>query len=130
MDLINLHVTLVPQKRKLNYCCIYLQVTHVSDISTSDRKRLHQGMLTKLECFDNQYQTLNWPEQSKPDKTTQNLWNQTLRRLLCTNNDYLQKPLGRWLYTFKQWYAYFNLTTQETYIYSKQWTKHKVKTKM
>jgi hypothetical protein len=62
MDLINSHVTSETQKRKLNYCRLYLQVTHVSDITTSDGKKLHQGILNEQKCFNNQYQTLNWLE--------------------------------------------------------------------
>eukprot|EP00957_Ditylum_brightwellii_P197748 15065324-Ditylum_brightwellii.AAC.1 len=34
-----------PTMRKLNYCQLYLQVTHLSDITTSDRKRLHLDIL-------------------------------------------------------------------------------------
>ena len=129
MDLINTHITSDTQKRKLNYCRLYLQVTHVSDITTSDGKKLHHGIMHKQESFNNQHQTLNWPEQQIPDKPTWKLWNQTLRQILCTYNNNLKQPLGRWLTTFKRWYAYFHLVTQETYIYSRRWHKHVIKTK-
>eukprot|EP00957_Ditylum_brightwellii_P077074 5857545-Ditylum_brightwellii.AAC.1 len=88
--------------RKLNYCHIYLQVTHLSDITTSDGKRPHptipQATATRL---NNQLQCLQWPIQAKPNKATWQLWTETLQFLVCGTALSLAVPLRKWTNTYK-----------------------------
>eukprot|EP00957_Ditylum_brightwellii_P004111 312292-Ditylum_brightwellii.AAC.1 len=56
--------------QKINYCCLYLQVTHLSDITTLDGTRLIDTSLTNPSKFNNQQLDLNWPIQDPPDLST------------------------------------------------------------
>eukprot|EP00957_Ditylum_brightwellii_P008213 621668-Ditylum_brightwellii.AAC.1 len=66
--------------RKLNYCQLYLQVTHFSDITTLERKRLHLNILREdATRLNNPRQTLQWPLQAKLNKATWQLWIEMLK---------------------------------------------------
>jgi hypothetical protein len=73
MDFISQVIQSPTLKRKINYCPLYLHITHISDITTSNGKRLHPAMLKYPETFQNQNKHLNWPKQRKPDATTWDL---------------------------------------------------------
>jgi hypothetical protein len=57
--------------RKINYCQQYLRVTHVSDIVSSDGKKLHLLILSdQPDKLFNQMPTLNWAIQDCPSVKT------------------------------------------------------------
>jgi hypothetical protein len=78
MDVIQQYVQSPTQQRKLNYCRLYLHITHISDITTSDGRKLHPEMLQQPSKFNNQHKHLLWPEQGKPKTITWELWKKTL----------------------------------------------------
>eukprot|EP00957_Ditylum_brightwellii_P119531 9119725-Ditylum_brightwellii.AAC.1 len=55
---------------KLNYFRLYLQITHLSDITTSDGTCLIESALTNPSEFFNQQLNLNWPIQDPIDPST------------------------------------------------------------
>ena len=82
-------------KKRINACWLYLQVTYVSDICT-DRKRID---------FDANYctglvssSTLTWPKQMMPNPTAWRLWRQAIRRMCTTDGQTLRHPLtNKWV---------------------------------
>eukprot|EP00957_Ditylum_brightwellii_P030731 2328735-Ditylum_brightwellii.AAC.1 len=49
---------------KINNCRMYLKVEHVTDIATTDEKRIHPQLLeTPGRCLNNQKHTVEWPRQ-------------------------------------------------------------------
>eukprot|EP00957_Ditylum_brightwellii_P138909 10587894-Ditylum_brightwellii.AAC.1 len=56
--------------QKINYCHLYLQVAHLSDITTSNGTCLVETALKNLSELNNQQLDLNWPIQDPPDSST------------------------------------------------------------
>ena len=86
MDVILQLIQSPMQQRKPNYCRIYLQVTHLSDITTSDGKKLHPAMLQYPSKFNTQHRHLNWPAQGKPNLITWELWEKNAKDYLLLQN--------------------------------------------
>ena len=126
MDVILQYVQSPTQQRKLNYCRLYLQVTHLSDITTSDGRKLHPEMLQQPSKFNNQHKHLLWPEQGKPNTITWELWKKMLRTTLCYDNDILKQLLGKWLLSYKKWHAYYNSKDDIVVLFTSKWTKHAI----
>jgi hypothetical protein len=126
MDFISQVIHSTTHKRKINYCRLFLRITHISDITTSDGKSLHPAILQHPANFQNQNKHLNWPEQRKPDTTTWELWKKTLKTHLCYNNNTLKTPLGKWTLPYKKWQAYLNAQENTVVIYTVEWTKHTI----
>jgi hypothetical protein len=88
--------------RKINYCRQYLQVTHVSDIASSDGKKLHPLILSdQPDKLFNQMPTLNWAIQDCPSAKTWKIWKETIQALYCSNGRNLTTKLGKWTLTHK-----------------------------
>eukprot|EP00957_Ditylum_brightwellii_P098451 7500816-Ditylum_brightwellii.AAC.1 len=82
--------------RKLNYCQLYLQVTHLSDITTPDGKRLYPNIIQDdATRLNNQLQHLQWPVQAQLNEITWQLWTETLKLLVCGTTSNLAVPLGK-----------------------------------
>ncbi len=82
------------QLHSLNCCRLYLQVTRLSDIVTTDGKRIQPCFLHG--SHHNIYTSLQWPVQRTPQTQTWKLWQQTLSRHFLIGNN-LIKPLGHWV---------------------------------
>eukprot|EP00957_Ditylum_brightwellii_P126663 9654710-Ditylum_brightwellii.AAC.1 len=92
------------QYSHLNYCCIYLKVTCLSDITTSDGRYVKDNMLNCMypqspKCKRN----LDWPQQSCPGKQVWKLWKKTLTETICNNNRKLHETLGEQTEDSNQW---------------------------
>eukprot|EP00978_Attheya_sp_CCMP212_P018891 scaffold52212_cov35-Attheya_sp.AAC.1 len=66
----------IPEKdyAALNYCRLYLRVTTLSDITTSDGKQIMYDILTGYRDLHLHVDPTEWPHQEKPDKPTWNKW--------------------------------------------------------
>jgi len=78
--------------RELNYCRLYMRVTRLSDIATTDGMKIQEEY-----CIGEKrnLSKLDWPNQNKPSQKQFDLWTTTLKRL-CKYNLTLIQPLGRW----------------------------------
>eukprot|EP00978_Attheya_sp_CCMP212_P000100 scaffold186_cov32-Attheya_sp.AAC.3 len=88
----------IPKKdyAALNYCRLYLRVTTLSDITTSDGKQIMHAILTGYRDLHLHVDPTEWPHQAKPDKPTWNKWENHLLAVHCTNGSHLRQPLGKW----------------------------------
>ena len=82
------------QLHSLNCCRLYLQVTRLSDIVTTDGKSIQTCFLHG--SHHNIYTSLQWPVQRSPHTQTWKLWRQTLSRHFLAGTK-LTKPLGHWV---------------------------------
>jgi hypothetical protein len=80
----------------LNYCRLYLKVTTLSDIVTSDGKRITANALTGYRNISDNIDTMEWPHQEKSDKQTWNKWEKLLLVVHCNYGVSLKKTLGKW----------------------------------
>jgi hypothetical protein len=85
------------QLQKLNACCMYLQVSRVSDITSADGKFLRNGTLTGSKSIPYRSST-DWPRQGPPPKLWWSLWKNKLQGVLSQNGvlPTLRNPLGEW----------------------------------
>jgi hypothetical protein len=81
---------------EMNYCRMYLQVTRLADISTSDGKRIRSDMQEGDRNVLNRDQTIDWPYQQKPGKASWKKWKKNLRLVFCHQADALTDTLGQW----------------------------------
>jgi hypothetical protein len=72
----------IPEKdyAELNYCRMYLRVTTLSDITTSDGKQIMDDILKGNRDLSNHVDPTEWPHQEKPDKPTTG---KSIYRLCC-----------------------------------------------
>eukprot|EP00978_Attheya_sp_CCMP212_P043275 scaffold279589_cov64-Attheya_sp.AAC.1 len=80
----------------LNYCRLYLRVTTLSDITTSDGTQIKEDILTGFRDLSQSIDSKDWPHQEKPDKATWTKWEKMIREVFCNFSTYLKKPLGKW----------------------------------
>ncbi len=99
--------------RKINACRLYLQVTLVSDISTTCGRKI-------LPCYyqGNKQQRPNrpfniYPRQNKPNSVSWALWRKAFNAIFLRNNkQYWKTPLGAWHRQREQsqlWESYVDL---------------------
>jgi hypothetical protein len=80
---------------RVNYCRMYLNVLHVSDVTTANGKAILPGMYSGEA---GRVQTTNKVNQAKPDAKAWRQWRKLLHMLVIRpNNLTLRKPLGNWL---------------------------------
>eukprot|EP00957_Ditylum_brightwellii_P098545 7506983-Ditylum_brightwellii.AAC.1 len=93
-----LQAKILPEEiKQLNYCRLYLCITHVSDKATSGGKQLHPLMLTNdPDKLLNPISMLNW--------------------LIQGNPNVLKQPLGHWIHMHNTWNAYYDSTQLEQHI--------------
>ena len=83
--------------QRINACCMYLQVTRLSDITSANGKYLRKECLTGQMKHLFRLATI-WPRQGNPPKQWWRLWNRTLRQVFASDgtNTKLRNPLGKW----------------------------------
>jgi hypothetical protein len=115
----------------INACRLYLRVTRVSDITTSDGSRITARMLmgtyTPTEIDDVRPTKIEWPYQEKPDKSAWKIWIKALQTTICRENGQLFQSLGKWNAKIEYDWKYY-LTSKDNYLYSRQdgsWCRHK-----
>ena len=104
MHLVNTQTTYkvnINQKEKINCVPMYLGVTWVSEICTTDSLSFVPGILHGKECQLNYKTTLTTPHQVKPGNHSWMLWRRILKLLTTaptsqTKQNRLQKNLGMW----------------------------------
>jgi hypothetical protein len=115
----------------LNACRMYLQVTRVSDIATTDGSRILarilSGDITKEQLNEFYQPNIEWPRQDRPNKAAWNLWRKALNKTICTSAGKLYTPLGQWNAEIDDSWKYY-FSTVDNYLYVRQkdkWTKHR-----
>jgi hypothetical protein len=111
---------------RINYCRMYLQVTTLSDITTSDGNYIRYDVLMGEGDRTQRIEDIKWPYQEKPNTETWKLWEKTIRSLFCTHGQKLRQPLGQWTDPeITKWKYRYSHKTQALYRYSKsQWHEH------
>jgi hypothetical protein len=113
----------------INYCRLYLQVTTIADITTSDGKRIRTEIMEGDRNDTRRDQSLDWPFQQKPGKTEWKKWKKYLQQTFCTSEEKLKQPLGNWIETDDTWNHRYAKDRQTIYTKTNgEWFKHDVKT--
>jgi hypothetical protein len=102
---------------KINRCCLYLQVTTLSDITCGYGKTFTKA----LNCiYDNTIpHHYHWPVQPRPGNQAIKAWRKALKECFPHENGILEHQLGNWLYAPQEsWRWYFSPRT--TLIYQQQ----------
>jgi hypothetical protein len=102
-------------------CRLYLGVTTLADISTSNGRRLCEWAINGNQ--PHRTPTFRFPRQSNPSPTVWNTWKQVLRRCYCTQRDMtLDHPLGLWYRgcITQVWDSVIDPHTSLLYVYSER----------
>jgi hypothetical protein len=102
-------------------CRLYLGVTTLADIVTSDGKSICTWATTGLDITRSP--SLQYPRQGRPTPNVWTTWNTLLRRCFCpTNQRKLDQPLGPWYRTrlMQNWTSVIDPTTHHLYIWENQ----------
>ena len=85
-------------QQRLNCCRMFLKVTSLADICSSDGKTVmrqfktcNEKTATKLKISQ-----LEWPFQCNPKETTWKIWRNAIKRAINTYGDRLEEPMGQW----------------------------------
>jgi hypothetical protein len=112
----------------INACQLYSRVTRVSDITTSDRRRIMlMGAYAPTEIEEVQPTKVEWPHQEKPDKSAWKIWTKALQTTICWENGQLFQALAKWNAKIEYDWKYY-LSSIDNYLYSGQggsWCRHK-----
>ena len=105
MDIISLQSTISKKSRHMVNCCRkYLQVFHLSDITSGDGRSLTRQCMNGERVLSTRNPTVDWHQQGRSLSYCWTEWRKALQKTLCTNLNYkpntvykLKSPLGRWL---------------------------------
>ena len=112
--------------RDINAVRMYLQVTMVSQISSSNGSNIGTSLRLHHIPFDNQSHPMDWPNQPKPSPRAWCRWDSAIATLSADGK--LLQPLGDWLLATTSSWKFFtsphlpNLLLQRS---QKGWTSHK-----
>ena len=112
--------------RDINAVRMYLQVTMVSQISSSNGSNIGTSLRLHHIPFDNQSHPMDWPNQPKPSPQAWRRWDSAIATLSADGK--LIQPLGDWLLATTSSWKFFtsphlpNLLLQRS---QKGWTSHK-----
>jgi exonuclease III len=99
MDLATTSPSLTDKEiRYINFCRFYLQVLHVSDITTACGTSLAIGIYAGVQSNKQSVSKFNEPYQERPGPQAWQAWRKFLR-LFSDSKGRLHRPLGRWLFT-------------------------------
>eukprot|EP00957_Ditylum_brightwellii_P191640 14590555-Ditylum_brightwellii.AAC.1 len=92
----------------LNYVRYYTESTTLSEIMTSDGKRIrpklfHPEKFIEKEAMWHKYNPKTWPRHGKVDIATKRKWKLSLIATVCNYDGVLYQPLGKWLVRNKRW---------------------------
>ena len=102
-EILRLHLT----KHKLiriNTCRLYLQITHLSDITESDGKTINKNFLTGPKPKYPR-SIFKWPNQPFPSKQAWKMWNKYVRQVLNIQSNNTLAPyhiLQQWITPLSQ----------------------------
>ena len=118
--------------KKMNCCRMYLRVTSLADICSSDGKTVmrHYKMCNESTAPSmRKHSHLEWPFQRNPNDRTWKLWRNTMRKIIPTFGDRLDEPLGHWT-TNEDYDKLFDSDHNKVLIYDNlQWKKYDVVSK-
>ena len=98
------------QLHTLNCCRMYLRISRLSDIRTTDGKRIIPEYYSGRTR--NEYSTLAWPTQSNPGPVAWNLWRNALTTILPTQQPFTN-PLGRWTTITNKYHWYYDTALEK-----------------
>eukprot|EP00978_Attheya_sp_CCMP212_P042224 scaffold253689_cov69-Attheya_sp.AAC.1 len=108
---------------------MYLQVTCISEITSSDGKSLILGILdpdiapttSKHRRLDN----FQWSQQDEPDTETWKIWRKALLNTICDEGGTLHQPLGIWKTSDRKWQYQYSYSERAMYRFGAiKWHKH------
>ena len=80
----------------IHACCLYLQVTYLSDIVTPDGLSIREDILSPPSTYEPNYKPssiLEWPYQIRPTKEAFETWRRMLLYYFCVQPDsYIRRP--------------------------------------
>ena len=97
-EVIKLNMT-IHEIRQINNCRLFLKVTTLADICSSDGKtimRQYKSCSEKTAPSLRRRSGMEWPIQNNPGKATWKFWRATLTKITYTMGDRLVEPLGQW----------------------------------
>lgn len=118
--------------RRINYCRLYLRVTSLSEICSSDGKTIMRKYKTCNQTTSTtmrRQSNLEWPHQNNPNEQSWKLWRMAIRKIVPTYGDRLNTPLGNWI-TNEDFDKLYDSNNKCALIYDNlQWKKYEVITK-
>ena len=107
---------------------MYLEVTTIADITSSDGKEIVSRALrgNSHSCEPKRGMT-KWPVQAIPDDNTWKLWDKACFSTLCQENRKLYKPLGKWTHIDENWKFRYSHSKERMYQYDEEfWSSHEL----
>ena len=113
---------------KLNYCRMYLAVTTLADIASSDGKKIvSRALRGNSQLCEPKRGLIKWPVQAVPDDHTWKLWDKACFTTLCHENGNLFQPLGKWTHVDENWKFRYSESTELMYQYDDNfWSSHEL----
>lgn len=111
----------------INYCCLYLQISTLSDMCLSDGYLMDPSDITTGD-LKRLLSTSNWlsAKQAQTSKQVWLFWQTYVLPIWFDNNNDLYSPLGPWTHTAAtlccQWHAYYNFQHNFLYVLHDQWS--------
>jgi hypothetical protein len=109
-------------------CRLYLQVSRVSDITTTDGNRIATKMLAgdREDNADLRTQEYTWPRQERPQERAWKTWRTAITTVISTTAGKLHKPLGEWHHNHEaSWNYLASNSTRKLYHRTQQgWRCH------
>jgi hypothetical protein len=114
--------------QRLNFCCLWLRVTHLSGICTLAGDCVDRTAWLGLDPMPSS--AADWPMQPRPHDTVWSLWRQALSDSVCskthrcvrvTRHGTLTSPLGNWCadcdpQASPRWTSLFSQSTQSLFV--------------
>ena len=104
------------QVKTMNLCRLYLCITTVSDITSSDGKQIISDLVDGTRI--NNESSFRWPHQSKPPPCAWKLWKSAIYSIYLVGN-LLKTPLGVWT-NFNNSYRWWYDTDSDTCLHSRE----------
>ena len=106
----------------LNCCRLYLKISRLSDIRTTDGRKIIPAYY--YGTHENTYTALEWPAQRNPDSTAWTLWRKALSDIAPLHHN-IPLPLGTWTSIANKYNWYYNTITNTIYSNSgRTWYAH------
>ena len=113
--------------KDINAVRMYLRVTMLSEITTSNGRLIGTGIHGKSPPFLQQHHILpNWPHQPDPSSRAWPRWRQLMSSI--SSNRKLKQPLGTWLHPPPRTWKFFTSSELPCQLLQKsggQWLAHK-----
>eukprot|EP00957_Ditylum_brightwellii_P013743 1036150-Ditylum_brightwellii.AAC.1 len=110
----------------IDWCLLYMQHLHVSDICTADRKALAHYCADPEPPIQILHKSeYDWPQQGRPNKTTWRAYINAIKKVLCKPNKSLSQPLRHFTRDSSKWsWRYHHKSTTLYHCIEDSWYCH------